>query len=260
LIKAMRTELLKIRTTRLPMGFLALAVGLTALVAGIESAGAGGASSMAIPSLSTAGGLRDVLASTGFALLVAAVFGATVSSGEFRHQTATDTYLDEPDRVRVLIAKSVVAAGVGLVFGLAAAATAIGIGLGFVVAKGYEVAVPGATIGRFAAGTIVASGLLAATGVGLGSLIRTQTAAIIAVFAWGFVVEQIVGGLFTSIAPYLPYTAAAMMAGVTSGGGMPQVPSEASPLPFGAAAGLLAGLSVVISALAARTSVRRDVS
>jgi len=41
------------------------------------------------------------------------------------------------------------------------------------------------------------------------------------VFAWGFAVELIVGGTATAVAPYLPYTATAMMAGVTSGGGMP---------------------------------------
>jgi len=35
-------------------------------------------------------------------------------------------------------------------------------------------------------------------GVALESLIRSQLGAIITVFDWGFVVEQIVGGLFNS--------------------------------------------------------------
>jgi hypothetical protein len=43
------------------------------------------------------------------------------------------------------------------------------------------------------------------------------------VFAWGFAVELIVGGTAATVARYLPYTAAAMMAGVATGGGMPHL-------------------------------------
>jgi hypothetical protein len=66
-----------------------------------------------IPALSSAEGLRAILTNTGFAMLVAAVFGVTVATGEFRHQTATNTYLDQPNRTRILAAKLVAAAGVG---------------------------------------------------------------------------------------------------------------------------------------------------
>jgi ABC-type transport system involved in multi-copper enzyme maturation permease subunit len=257
---AIRAELLKIRTTRLPLGLLALAAGLNALVAVVTSARAGSGSSMAIPPLDTTAGLRMVLTSTGFALLVAMVFGAAVASGEFRHKTATDTYLDQPDRVRVLLAKAVTAAGVGLVFGLVGAAVTTGVGLGFVAAKGYDVALSAGTIARFAAGTVLGSGLLAAVGVGLGSLLRGQIVAVIAVFVWGFGVEQIVAGLSRSIVPYLPYTAAATMAGATGGEGMPQLPSGLDPLPFGAVAALLLGVAVVLSTVAARTTVQRDIT
>jgi ABC-2 type transport system permease protein len=257
---AIRAELLKIRTTRLSLGLLALAAGLNALVAVVTSARAGSGSSMTIPPLDTTAGLRMVLTSTGFALLVAMVFGATVASGEFRHRTATDTYLDQPDRVRVLLAKAVAAAGVGLVFGLVGAAITTGVGLAFVTAKGYDVALAAGTIARFAAGTVLGSGLLAAVGVGIGSLLRGQVAAVIAVFVGGFGIEQIVGGLSHSTAPYLPYTAAATMTGATGGEGMPQLPSGLNPLPFGAVAALLVGVAVVIATVAARTTVQRDVT
>lgn len=158
MITTIRAELVKLRTTRLPLGLLALAAGLNALVAVVTSARAGSASSMTIPPLDTTAGLRMVLTSTGFALLVAMVFGVTVASGEFRHRTATDTYLDQPDRVRVLLAKAVAAAGVGLVFGLVGAAITTGVGLAFVAAKGDQVALAASTIARFAAGTVLGSG------------------------------------------------------------------------------------------------------
>ncbi len=177
----------------------------------------------------------------------------TVATAEFRHGTATSTYLATPDRFRVLIAKAVAAFGMGLLFGLTVAGLATGISLAFVAAKGYHVALGGWTIARFGAGAVLGSGLLAAAGVGLGSLMRSQLAAVVTVFAWGLVIEQIVGGLFNSIQPYLPFTAAGSMAGSPLGGGT-------SPLPFAAAAALVAGVAALISAVAASTTVRRDIS
>jgi ABC-2 type transport system permease protein len=253
MIRAIRTELLKLRTIRLPLGLLATAAGMTALVTVLESARAGGPGHMAIAPLDTAKGLTQVLTSTGFAMLLAAVFGVTVASGEFRHGTATSTYLATPDRVRVLIAKAVAAFWFGLLFGLAGAAVASGVGLAFVAGKGYGVPVAAATIARFAAGAVLGSGLLAAAGVGLGSLLRSQVGAIVTVFAWGLLVEQLLGGQFDWLAPWLPYTAATTMAGSPLGGGV-------SPLPFLAAAALVAACAALVAAVAAPTTVRGDVS
>jgi hypothetical protein len=229
-------------------------------MATLEAATAGTGRGMAIPSLASAAGLRDALASTGFALIAAAVLGTVITAGEFRHKTATSTYLDQPDRTRVLAAKVTAAAAAGALVGLAAAAAATGIGLGFAAARGYPLALPTATIARYGAGAVLGAGLLAAAGAGAGSLIRHQIGAIIAVFAWGFAVELAVGGTATVVAPYLPYTAAALMAGVTSGGGMPPIPRGVTPLSFPAAAGLLAGAAIMLAVMAAATTVRRDIA
>jgi hypothetical protein len=43
--------------------------------------------------------------------------------------------------------------------------------------------------------------VLAAVGVGVGSLIRGQLAAIVTVFLWGLVIEEFIGGLFDSTQP-----------------------------------------------------------
>jgi ABC-type transport system involved in multi-copper enzyme maturation permease subunit len=255
--KAIRTELLKLRTTRLTAGLLAAAAAWTALVASIESSRSG--ISGMVPSLSGAAGERDVLTSTGFALIVAMVFGAMVTSGEFRHRTATDTYLDEPDRARVLVAKTLVAALGGALFGLVGTAITTLVGLGFTTSKGYDVVLTAGTIAGYSAGAVLGAALLAAMGAGLGALIRGQVASIIAVFAWGFGVEQIVGGLISSAAPYLPFMAAATMAGAGSGG-MPPLPKDLSPLPFAGVAALLVGMVVTVGLVAARTSLEQDIS
>jgi ABC-type transport system involved in multi-copper enzyme maturation permease subunit len=259
MIAAVRVELLKLRTTRSTLGFFAAAVGITALLAVLETANAGTGSAMAIPSLATPAGLRDGIASTGFALLVAAVFGTSLASSEFRLKTITDTYLDDPNRTRVMASKAIAGAAGGALLGVASAATALTISLVTVSAHHYQVALSAGTIFRFAAGAVVGSALLAAAGVGVGSLIRNQVAAVIVVFAWGLAVEEILGASFSSVGPYLPYTAAAMTAGVTNGGGMPPIPRGIHPLSFVAVVALLAGIVVILSAISLLTTLRRDV-
>jgi len=257
---ALRAEFLKLTSTRLVAAMTGLAVALTALIGVLEAVTAGTGKGMAIPSLATSGGLRDNLASTGFALLVAALLGVLVASGEFRLKTATDTYLDQPDRTRVLAAKAIVAAAAGAVLGIAAAATSAGIALGFAASRGYPLALPDPVIARYAGGTVVGSALLAAAGAGAGSLIRQQTGAIIAVVAWGLVVELVVGATITTAGRFLPYTAAAMMAGDTNGGGMPQIPRGVTTLPYPAAIALLVAIAIAVAVVAALTTVRRDIT
>ena len=208
-------------------------------------------------------GLTTIVTGGVWGLLFAAVLGVTISSGEFRHQTATLTYLATPARTRVLIAKAVAAALAGTVFGLACYAMAAAVGLSFVAARGYPVTVGAGTLAGYAAGHVVAAALLGAVGVAVGSLVRSQLAAVIGVFVWAIIVESVIGGLFSSVRPYLPYTAATTLAGTKlgyGGFGPSHAVSGGSPLPFAAATALLAGLAVVLAAAAARTTVRRDIT
>jgi ABC-type transport system involved in multi-copper enzyme maturation permease subunit len=231
MIRLIRIELLKLRTTRLSYGLLGLAAGLTAFDAVLRAARAGHGS---VAPLNTAAGLSSVLTVTGYGMLLSLVLGVTVASGEFRHHTATFTYLATPDRTRVLAAKAVAAVGAGLVFGVVGSAVTSGIGLAFV----------------------------AALGVGLGSLIRSQLAVVIGVFVWAFFVEPITGGFFNNIGPYLPFTATTTLAWSRLGrGGFGfSGSSSATPLPFLAAAALVVGLAVVVSAVAARTTMQNDIT
>jgi hypothetical protein len=103
--------------------------------------------------LNTGAGLTDVLSSTGLGILMAVVLGITISAGESRRATATATYLANSARTAVLIAKTVTAVLADLLFGLVTSSVAAVIGLAFVAAKGYHLALGGITIARFAAAT-----------------------------------------------------------------------------------------------------------
>jgi ABC-2 type transport system permease protein len=252
MVRLIRAEFLKLRTIRLPFFLLGGAALLTAFMAALKAFRAGGVGHMAIPPLDTVAGQTAVLASTDFALLLALVFGAIVATSEFRHGTATATYLATPRRNRVLAAKAVAAGGFGLLFGLVGGVVSTAIGLGFVGAEGLDFAVSAGTIAGYVGGAALGSAILAVAGVGLGSLIRDQVAATIVAFAWGFVIERLLALLVTSWAPYLPFTAAASLAGVTV--------RDASMLAFGWSVLLVFAVGAVLLAVAARATVPRDVS
>jgi ABC-2 type transport system permease protein len=261
MLALIRVELLKLRTVRLSYGLLGASIALTALFSVLESVRAG---TQSTPPLSTAAGLDNVITGGVWSLIFAAILGATLASGEFRHGTATGTYLVTPDRNRVLAAKAVAAAVGGAVFGLLGWAVATGVGLSFVTSHGYADPLTVATIARYAAGHVVGAALLAAIGAALGSLVRSQLIVVIGILVWSIVIESILGGLFHSLQPYLPYTAATTLAGSGLGsaafGPAHGAATSASPLPFAAATALLAAIALAISLIAARTTVRHDVS
>jgi ABC-type transport system involved in multi-copper enzyme maturation permease subunit len=261
LTRLVRIELLKLTSTRLPYGLLAVSAGLTALFTVIEAIRAGTSGGPA--ALTGYAGQSAITAGGVWSLILAAVLGATVSSGEFRHHTATLTYLATPGRGRVLAAKTAAGTIAVAVFGLTGYLITLGITLGFVAGKGYHLAIGAATLTSWGFGHILGAALLGAIGVAVGSLVRSQLAAMIGIFAWMVIIESLVGGLFNSVRPYLPYTAATALGGVplgTSSFGPGRGAESIAALPFAAGAALLAAVALAGALAAARTTVRRDIN
>jgi ABC-2 type transport system permease protein len=254
--RLVRVELLKLRTVRTTYGLLVAAALVTALLASARAAK---------PSPSA---LAAVVTLTGWAMLFAMVMGVIAASGEFRHSTATLTYLAGPRRSRVLAAKAAAAGVVGAIFGLTGAAVATGIGLA--LTSGEPITLSAATFVRDDLGAVLGAALLAALGVAVGSLIRSEVAGIAGVLIWVLLIEPLIGGLFTTVQPYLPYTAATTLAGASLGAGAGglhvnvqrgAVPvAAAGPLPFGAVVAVLGALVIVVSVIAAYTRLRADIT
>lgn len=260
--RLIRAEVLKLATMRLTYGLLAVAAALTTLFSLLENNRAG-TSGTEVPPISTADGLRTVTTVTGFAMLLAAVLGSIVANGEFRHSTATLTYLATPRRVRVLVAKAVAAIGAGSLFGLVAGVISTGIGLIFVAAHGDHIALSAGTLIGHIAGAIVGAALLAGLGVAVGSLVRSQLATVIGIFVWAIIIESVIGGLYISIRPYLPYTATTVLAGAKLGGaafGPAHGLNGGAPLPFVAGAVLVAAIGLATALIASQTTLRRDIT
>jgi ABC-2 type transport system permease protein len=256
--RLVRVEVLKLRTVRTTYGLLIAAALLTALLASVIA-------SKASPST-----LSIVVTLTGWAMLFAMVMGVIAASGEFRHSTATFTYLAGPRRGRVLAAKAAAAAAAGAIFCLTGAVVVTGIGLAFTAGAGEPITLSAATFVRDDLGAVLGAALLAALGVAVGSLIRSQIAGVVGILIWSLVIEPIIGGLFTTIQPYLPYTAATTLAGAKLGAGAGGVHVSVhhgavaavapGPLPFGAAVALLGALVIVVSVIAACSRLRADIT
>lgn len=207
MIRLVKIELFKLATVRVGYGLLATSAALTALFTSLEASRSGNGES-GVAALSTASGLSTVTTTTGWSMLFAGVLGVIVAAGEFHHATATLTFLGNPQRSRVAIAKSSASATAGAAFGLVSGLIATCIGLSFAAGRGYVIALGAGTLTAHVAGAALGGALFGAVGAGVGSLVRSQLAGVIGIFVWGLVIESVVGGLLTSVRPYLPYTAA----------------------------------------------------
>jgi len=130
-------EFHKLFTTRLWLWLLLAAVATTALYVSLDIAFADDPDTWTYP-LSTEEGQRTLLAiGAGVAPLVA--IGLT---GEFRHRTATATFLATPHRGRVVAAKLVTYALVGVGYALAGVATVVGLLIYLFVVERILTAIP----------------------------------------------------------------------------------------------------------------------
>jgi ABC-2 type transport system permease protein len=237
-------ELLKLRTVR--TGWWLLAAAQLVVIAGI--AGVIGQN----PDLNAASTPIDALSHVGVVSLFAMILGITAVAGEYRHRTITDTYLSEPRRSRVVVAKLIVYTLAGFGMGLFASVTALAGTAGWFAVKGASLDLTDAQLWRTVAGCVCWNAAFAAIGVGLGALIRHLAPAITAALAWLALIEGVVSQLLGGAARWLPFRSGSAL------GNLPAPPS--GQLAQGQAGLVLAVYVAAFAALAVWISVGRDVS
>ena len=257
-----RSELRKIVSTRLWWGLLAGAVVYTVIQAGANAALAGatpGAGQPATPGLDTATAIRTVYAGAAFqgAYIFAMILGITGMTGEYRYQTITATFLASPRRSRVVGAKLAAHLLVGLGYGIVALVTALVVGGVVIVARGHGLGYGADRLWPSMLLAVVAVALWTVLGIGIGTLIRNQVAAIlIGVFVIFLLQPLLTLGLsaahLDSVARWLPTNASsALMAPGTA---------IVAYLSWWAGGLVLLGYALVLAALGIGLSVRRDIS
>jgi ABC-2 type transport system permease protein len=188
----LKSEFRKLLYSRLTYGLLAAGIALASLSAGVTPfvlSRAGrliGGLGLTQPAV-----IDTVYGKAASAYLFAIILGVLMMAGEFRQGTAVATFLAEPKRSRVFLAKAAVAAIAGALFQLIAA------GFGMITASVALSFYPQAVAPNDTAildttlAAVVSGAVLAVVGVAVGALLRNQMLATLSVILWINLVEPI---------------------------------------------------------------------
>ena len=184
--------------------------------------------------------------------------GVLMIGTEYRHKTITGTFLATPKRAKVMGAKVISLLVFGAMYGLVGTLTSFGVGAAIISSKGYAVLPDGAL--RTLAMCLLALGLWALIGLGIGILIPNQIAALFVAIGAAWIVEPLLALLFAnqdwgrSIAPYFPSSATQGMVNAVTAPGSP------STLVWWAAALVLLAYAAVMAGLGTWRTLRADIS
>ena len=257
-----RAELRKITSTRLWWGLLVGAVVYTLISAAANAALAGsepGPGAPATAALDTAEAIRTVYASSAFqgAYIFAMILGITGMTGEYRYQTITPTFLATPRRPRVVLGKMVAHLLVGIGYGVAAFLSALVVGGAIIFARGYDLGLGVERLWPAIGLAVVAVGLWTLLGIGIGTLIRNQVAAVLVAVFVTFLVEPLATFILSSngvddLVKWLPTNASTAL---TSPGD-----SFVEYLPWWGGGLVLLGYAALLTGIGMLLTTRRDIS
>src|SRR5450755_1463482 len=131
------------------------------------------------------------------------LLGGLAFTQEFRYGTITSTYLGEPRRTRVLIAKWLSSALASVVITIATLAFSAPFGVALISSQNGEVTLA-TQFWQTAAAAFVVMAAYSVIGVAVGALVRNQIAAAVGVLVWMLAVEQTVTPSFPAIGRWMP--------------------------------------------------------
>ncbi len=218
MINAIRAELIKMRSMPGVWVSFALIFPLTVLLVLAVFAQAGGFPGHTFSFVASLRLRRELLGAGYFGIeVLAPIIGVLCITGEYRHKTITTSLVLVPVRSRVLLAK-VVATAVWCILLALLSLLAVA-----VVALPWNAALGGVTsqvtdqVGAVVPGLVASAVLLGLFGLGFGTLVKNQVAAILITIGGTLILEGILVALARAIFHYdlnwLPNAAGAALAG-----------------------------------------------
>ena len=204
MIRLVRAELVKLSTTRLFLWLGVLIVALSGFVTTITIL------STDELSLATLNQQRSLAQFAAVGAIIALIVGIVLAAGEYAHGTIAHTFLVSPVRLRVVAAKLIAGAIVGvLVTGFAELVTWT-IAAAWISGRSVPFLLDSRPVLDTYLGILGAGALAAVLGVGLGAVLRRQTAAIVIALIWLLVGEPVLS--IAGIQEYAPGHAIAAVA------------------------------------------------
>jgi ABC-2 type transport system permease protein len=248
--RLVRAEWTKLFTTRVWLG---LVLGACALVAGFTvllTAFAGDPES-GLPPVGSEVYEELAFATAANVVVLFMILGIIGMTQEYRHRTATPTFLTTPRRWRVVVAKLVGYALAAVPFALAVLAVNYLVVLVHAGARGAAPSLTGDNL-RVLASSGLALVVYAVIGVGIGALVRNQVGAIVGGLVYLFVVEPVIRQIPATAGAYKWMPGGALEALTATFQG----PELLEPWQGGL---LLLGYGLVAAFLGTMLAVRRDV-
>jgi ABC-2 type transport system permease protein len=240
-----QTELLALRTIRTPwiLAGVTVLVTLVLALAPVIDSGKNGAAS-----IGTSAAMLAVLDAIAKGSVVVLLLGVLTVTLEFRHGTATATFLQMPRRRRVLAAKAgtVIATGSALAVVNLAMALAVGLSTGAV-----RLSMLNGDVRLHVLGLLLAYPLYGALGVGIGALFIYQPVAVVLPIAW-LLLEHGFGDNLPRTAR--PWSLSAVTSALANAGNVEAV------LPVLAGGLALLGYAALVLSLGAARVLRRDIT
>jgi len=217
-INAIRAELLKMRSMPGVWVSFALAFPLTILLVLAVLASAGGFPGHTFYFVSSLRQRRELLGAGYFGIeVLAPIIGVLCITSEYRQKTITTSLVLVPIRSRVLVAKVVVCAVWGVLLALLSLVAVAAVALPWNAALGGVTSQVTDQVGAVVPGLVASAVLLCLFGLGFGTLVKNQVAAILLTIGGTLILEGILVVLARAIFHYdlnwLPNAAGAALAG-----------------------------------------------
>ena len=248
--RLVRAEWTKLLTTRVWIGLLLGSCLLVGGFATLFTAFAGNADSGISP-VGTADYEQVALAVSANATILFIVLGIIGTTQEYRHRTATPTFLASPHRGRVVVAKLVAYALAAIPMALVVIAVDVLVVSVYAGAKGAAPSLSGDNL-RVLGGAWAALVIYTVIGVGVGALLRNQVGAIVGVLVYLFVVEGIISSIPATQGAYKWLPGGALEAMTATFNGTDLLSAWQGAL-------VLLGYGIVAAVLGTVLAVRRDV-
>ena len=191
--RLVRAEWTKLFTTKVWLG---LVLGACLMVAGFSALFVGFAGSTqdggpALPGVGDPAFEQLAFATAANTTILFLILGIIGMTQEYRHRTATPTFLTTPKRGRVVIAKLLAYAAAAVPFALLVLAVNVAVVTVYAGARGDAPSLSGDNL-RVLASSGLALVIYAVIGVGIGALLRNQVGAIVGSLVYFFVVETVI--------------------------------------------------------------------
>jgi ABC-2 type transport system permease protein len=251
MIRLVRAEFLKLRTTQVWFWLLLATIAISSLLAVAQLASSDG--------VRTAADVPDLFTSSAQADIVVFVLGVLGITTEFRYQTITPTVLQTPSRWTIVTAKMIAYALLGIGYAFVSVAAQLVVALPWLSAKNIDVDFGNSQVIHALVGVFGVVALYGIVGLGVGALLRNQVVAVVVGIIFLLILENVLLAI-PVVRKAWPFTPGGATAGILHTTGSTDVTNGVHLLPTGGGVVVLLLWAFVPAILGAAFTLNRDIT